>query len=428
VDFQILKANSPNIIFNNIPSLLQRPLKGIKYDSTRTSVITMRRVAVVGTGLCRWGVRSATLKELAQEAGKALFDDVENLRRDDVDSLFVGAALAERLAFQSYVAPMVAEQLGINPTKMLARTELACVSGQSAIKMAYMAVATGLSDVAMVVGLEKMNLPDMAETQASMACVLDREWEGVNGMTAPPYFAMVAQRHMHEYGTTREQMAMVSVKNHRFSATNPYAHFPKEVSMERVLSSPMISPPLRLLDCSGITDGAAAVLVTTEERARDMTDVPVFIEGVGQAATGNLTVNLPSLTSWPAMKRAMRDALRMAGVTVWDMDLAEIHDCFTISEIIEYEEMGLCEKGGGGQFVEEGQSEIGGKLPTNTRGGLLGCGHPLGATGVAQVVEVVQQFKAQVPSQRYVGGEWALCHNLSGNANNHGVLVLRRGS
>ncbi len=382
----------------------------------------------MGTGHGSWGVRKATLKELAQEAGKALFDDVENVQRGEVDSLFVGSALAERLAFQSYVAPMVAEQLGIQPTRMLARTELACVSGQSALKMAYMAIATGLSDVALVMGVEKMNAPDLSETQTSMACVLDREWEGVNGMTAPPYFAMVAQRHMHEFGTSQEQLAMVSVKNHKFSATNPYAHFPKEVSMDRVLNSPMIAPPLRLLDCSGITDGAAAVLLAHEEAAREITDVPVYIEGVGQAAIGNLSANLPSLTSWPHMKKAARDALQMAGVTIHDMDLAEVHDCFTISEIIEYEELDLAEKGQGGAFIEEGQSDIGGKLPTNTRGGLLGCGHPLGATGVAQVVEVAQQFKAQVPSQRYVGGEWGLCHNLSGNANNHGVVVLKRAS
>ncbi|MFQ5552942.1 MAG: beta-ketoacyl synthase N-terminal-like domain-containing protein, partial [Thermoplasmata archaeon] len=352
----------------------------------------MRKVAVVGTGLTHWGVRKATLKELAQEAGKALFDDVDNLPKAEVDSLFVGSALAERLAFQSYVAPMVAEQLGIHPTRMLARTELACVSGQSAIKMAYMAIATGLSDVAAVVGVEKMNLPDMAETQASMAAVLDREWEGVAGVTAPPYFAMVAQRHMHEYGTTREQLGMVSVKNHRFSATNPFAHFPKEVSLDRVLNAPMISTPLRLLDCSGITDGAAAVILAPEERAREFTDTPVTIEGVGQAATGNLTVNLPSLTEWPHMRRAVQDALAMAGTTIDAMDLAEVHDCFSISEIIEYEELGLAKKGEGGQFIEDGQSDIGGQLPMNTRGGLLGCGHPLGATGVAQVVEVTQQF------------------------------------
>ncbi len=388
----------------------------------------MRKVAVVGTGLTHWGVRKATFKELAQEAGKDLFDDVDNLPKGDVDSLFVGSALADRLAFQSYVAPMVAEQLGIQPTRMLVRTELACVSGQAAIKMAYMAIATGLSDIAAVVGVEKMNLPDMAETQASMAAVLDREWEGVAGMTAPPYFAMVAQRHMHEYGTTAEQMGLVSVKNHRFSATNPYAHFPKEVSLDRVLNAPMVSTPLRLLDCSGITDGAAAVLLVAEDRAREFTDTPVVIEGVGQAATGNLTVNLPSLTEWPQMRRAVGDALDMAGVTIGDMDLAEVHDCFTISEIIEYEELGLAEKGQGGRFIEEGQSDIGGQLPTNTRGGLLGCGHPLGATGVAQVVEVTRQFRAEVPPERYVGGEWALCHNLSGNANNHAALVLHRAS
>ncbi|MFQ5987106.1 MAG: beta-ketoacyl synthase N-terminal-like domain-containing protein [Thermoplasmata archaeon] len=388
----------------------------------------VREVAVVGTGLCKWGVRKATLKELAQEAGKALFDDVDNLPKEEVDSLFVGSALAERLAFQSYVAPMVAEQLGIHPTRMLARTELACVSGQSAIKMAYMAIATGLSDIAAVVGVEKMNLPDMAETQASLAAVLDREWEGVAGMTAPPYFAMVAQRHMYEYGTTREQLGLVSVKNHRFSATNPYAHFPKEVSLDQVLRSPMVSTPLRLLDSSGITDGAAAVMLAGEDRAREFTDTPVYIEGVGQAATGNLTVNLPSLTEWPHMRRAVGDALGMAGVTIQDMDLAEVHDCFSISEIMEYEELGLAEKGKGGQFIEEGQSEIGGQLPMNTRGGLLGCGHPLGATGVAQVVEVVQQFTGQVPQERYVGGTWALTHNLSGNANNHSVLVLHRAS
>ncbi|MFQ5919319.1 MAG: thiolase family protein, partial [Thermoplasmata archaeon] len=178
----------------------------------------------------------------------------------------------------------------------------------------------------------------------------------------------------------------------------------------------------------GITDGAAAVLLTSEDRARDFTDTPVIIEGVGQAATGNLTVNLPSLTEWPHMRRAVGDALNMAGATIGDMDLAEVHDCFTISEIIEYEELGLAKKGEGGRFIEEGQSDIGGQLPTNTRGGLLGCGHPLGATGVAQVVEVTRQFRAEVPDARYVGGEWGLCHNLSGNANNHAALVLHRAS
>ena len=388
----------------------------------------MRKVAIVGTGLTKWGVRNATYKELVQEAGKSLFDDVPNAQKKDIDSLFVGSALVDRLAFQAYPAPLVAEQLGVTPTRVVMRTEMACVSGQSAIRAAYASIASGLSDVALVMGAEKMNVPNLAETQVSMASVLDREWDGVNGLNAPPYFALVAQRHMHEYGTTEEQMAEVSVKNHDYSATNPYAHFPKRVTREKVLGSPKIAPPLKLLDCSGITDGAAAVLMTHADAAKRYTDTPVSIEGLGQAQSGSLVGNLESLTTWFPLKRAAADAFRMAGVTVHDMDLAETHDCFTISEIMEYEDLGLCAKGEGGTFAMEGQSRIGGTLPTNLRGGLLGCGHPLGATGVAQAVEVVQQFKAQVPRERYVGGEWGVCHNLSGNANNHAVMVLHRGA
>ncbi|TLZ51315.1 MAG: 3-ketoacyl-CoA thiolase [Methanobacteriota archaeon] len=387
----------------------------------------MRKVAIVGTGLTKWGVRGATYKELVQEAGKDLFDDVPNLDKPEVDSLFVGSALVDRLAFQAYPAPIVAEQLGLKPSRMAMRTEMACVSGQSAIRVAYASIVSGLSDVAVVVGAEKMNLPSMAEVQSSMACVLDREWDGVNGLNAPPYFALVAQRHMHEYGTTEEQMAEVSVKNHDHAATNPYAHFPKRVTKEKVLGSTRIAPPLKLLDCSGITDGAAAVLMTHGDAAKRFTDTPVFIEGLGQAQSGSLVVNLESLTTWLPLKRAAADAFKMAGVTVHDMDLAETHDCFTISEIMEYEDLGLCGKGEGGTYVTEGQSRIGGELPTNLRGGLLGCGHPLGATGVAQAIEVTRQFRAQVPQERYVGGDWGLCHNLSGNANNHAVMVLHRG-
>ena len=387
----------------------------------------MRKVAIVGTGLTKWGVRGATYKELVQETGKDLFDDVPNLDKKRVDSLFVGSALVDRLAFQAYPAPIVAEQLGLAPTRMAMRTEMACVSGQSAIRVAYASIASGLSDLAVVVGAEKMNIPSMPEIQASMACVLDREWDGVNGLNAPPYFALVAQRHMHEYGTTEEQLAEVSVKNHDYAATNPYAHFPKRVTREKVLGSAKIAPPLKLLDCSGITDGAAAVLMTHADAAKEYTDTPVFIEGLGQSLSGSLVVNLESLTTWLPLRRAASEAFRMAGVTIHDIDLAETHDCFTISEIMEYEDLGLCAKGDGGTFVMEGQSRIGGEFPTNLRGGLLGCGHPLGATGVAQAIEVVQQFKAQVPKERYVGGEWGLCHNLSGNANNHAVMVLRRG-
>src|SRR2546426_10721450 len=196
----------------------------------------MRNVAIVGVGLTKWGVRQATYKELVQEAGKALSDNAEGLDKKDVNSLFVGSALVDRLAFQAYPAPIVAEQLGIEPRGMIMRTEMACVSGQAAVRVAYASIAAGLSDVAVVVGAEKMNVPNMAEAQSPMGAVPDREWDGVNGLNQPPYFAMVAQRHMHEDGTTAEQMAEVSVENHEFSATNPTAHFPKAGTREKGLS------------------------------------------------------------------------------------------------------------------------------------------------------------------------------------------------
>src|SRR2546427_8878638 len=195
-------------------------------------------------------------------------------------------------------------------------------------------MVAGLSDVAVVVGAEKMNVRDMAEAQSSMAAVLDREWDGVNGLNAMPYFAMVAQRHMHEYGTTAEQMAEVSVKNHEFSATNPTAHFPKAVTKEKVLASFMVAPPLRLLDCSGITDGAAAVLMTHGDLARRYTDTPVFIEGLGQASSGSLVGNLESLTTWHPLRTAARDALALAGTSTRDVAAAVTNDCCTVSDVI----------------------------------------------------------------------------------------------
>ncbi|MCJ2670475.1 MAG: 3-ketoacyl-CoA thiolase [Candidatus Thermoplasmatota archaeon] len=389
--------------------------------------MSLKNVAVVACGLAPFGVRKANWRELVQEASKAVFDDVQNLDKKDIDSLFVGAAMPERFAFQSHVAPLVAEQVGIVPHKVVTRTELACSSGQSAVRTAWASIVTGLSDIALCLGVEKMNMPNMLETQTSMACVLEREWDGVQGASAPPFFAMCAQRHMHEYGTTVEQMAMVSEKNHHFSTTNPYAQFQKEIPAEKVLGSPMIAPPLRLFDCSGITDGAAAVILTSEERAKEFTDVPTYIIGSGQCSMASNLANYKSLSTWHPLKIAAKEAYRSAKIGPMDLDFAELHDCFTISEIIEYEDVGFCEKGEGGKFIEEGQSNIGGKMPVNTRGGLLGTGHPLGATGIGQIVEVMQQFRSTVPKERLVdGAEMAMAHNLSGAANVHSILVFGR--
>ncbi|MFY9717446.1 MAG: thiolase family protein [Thermoplasmata archaeon] len=391
--------------------------------------MTGRAVALVGGVTTKFGLRPATWGELAQEVGAALFRAVPALRSEEVDSLFVGAAEPERLAFQSHAAPYVAEQMGIRPTRILQRTELACASGQSAIRSAYAAIAAGLSDVAVAVGLEKMNLPSMAEANTAMACVMDRAWDGPAGATAPPFFAMVAQRHMLEHGTTEEQLAAVSEKNHRFANTNPTAQFyEKTFARDRLLRLPLIAPPLRLGDCSSMTDGAAAVVLVSEEAVGRFPDPPAWIRGTGQYSDFHNLANAGSLTEWTGLTHAARTALRGAGIGIDQVDLAEIHDCFTISEIVEYEALGLCPPGKGGAFVADGRSDLGGDITINPRGGLLGCGHPLGATGVAQAVEVFQQFSSKVPAARQVPDpEWALVHNLSGSANVHSVMVYQRG-
>jgi len=377
----------------------------------------------------RFGVRAATWSELAQEVGVALFRAVPELRSEDVDSLFVGAAEPERFAFQSHVAPLAAEQMGLRPTRILQRTELACASGQSAIRSAYAAIASGLSDIAVAVGVEKMNLPSMAEANSAMGCVMDRAWDGPHGATAPPFFAMVAQRHMVEHGTTEEQMAAVSEKNHRFANSNPHAQFyEKTFSRDKLLRLPLIAPPLRLGDCSSMSDGAGAVVLAGEETVRRYTDTPAWIRGTGQYSDFHNLANAGSLTDWVGLKRASREALHRAHIGITDLDMAEVHDCFSIYEIVEYEALGLCAEGQGGAFAADGRGDLGGDLVVNPRGGLLGCGHPLGATGVAQAVEVFQQFAHAVPPIRQVPSpEWALVHNLSGSANVHSVMVYQRG-
>jgi len=387
----------------------------------------LRRVAIVGGGATRCGKREATWRELVQEAGKAMFEDVDNISPKEVDALLVGAAQPERFVFQVHVAPMVAEHLGITPRKVIATTELMCASGQAAIRYAWACIASGMADMAVAFGVEKMYMPDMAEAQTNMTCVLDREWDGINGLSAPPFFAMTAQRHMYEYGTTKEQMALVSVKNHHYSTMNPIAQFQKEVPVESVFKSPMIAPPLNLFDCSGITDGAAGVVLVPADRAKEYTDTPMYIIGSGQANIGNAINNLASITEWIPLKLAVEETLKTAKITLKEIDIAELHDCFTISEIMEYEAFGWAKKGEGGKFIENGEPYIGGTIAANPRGGLLGCGHPLGATAILQTLDILHQFRGDVPKGRSVSdAEIAVTHNLSGAANVHSILAYSR--
>ena len=386
----------------------------------------MRKVALVGAGVSKFGVRRATYRDLIWEAGKACFDSAPGVRPRDVDGLVVGSVMPERTAFQSHISSLAAEALGIRPSTLSARTEHMCASGTVGIRYAYAFIAAGLADLVMVLGVEKLNQPSGEEAILNMGTGVDREWEAAFGLTAPPCFALAAQRHMAQYGTTEEQLGLVGVKNHTHAAQNPTAHFGKGATLEQVLSSRMIASPLRLFMCSPITDGAAAVLVASEERARSLTDRPVWIRGTGQALDGFQLTSLPEdYAHWPALKRAADTAYRMAGVTAADVDVAEVHDCFAIAELIAYEELGFCEKGEGGPFVAAGRSDHGGDVVVNPRGGLIGCGHPLGATGVAQAAEVFAQLRGEANARQAPDAAIGLTHNNSGMGE-HVVMIYGR--
>src|SRR5437667_6530177 len=365
---------------------MRRGTRGARRRSRRRGPqeSVMRNVALVGAGVSKFGVRKAGYRDLIWEAGKACFDSLPGVKPRDIEGLVVGSVMPERTAFQSHISSLAAEALGIRPSALSARTEHMCASGTVGIRYAYAFIAAGLADLVMVLGVEKLNVPTGEEAILNMGAGVDREWEAAHGLTAPPCFALAAQAHMARYGTTEEQMAMVSVKNHNHATRNPYAHFQKGATLDQVLCSRMIATPFRLFMCSPITDGAAAVILAGEARARDLTDRPVWIRGTGQALDGFTLSSLPAdYSHWPAMKRAADAAYRMAGITAKDVRLAEVHDCFAIAEVIAYEELGFCEKGEGGPFVEKGRADYGGDVVVNPRGGPMGCGHPPGPPGAA---------------------------------------------
>jgi acetyl-CoA C-acetyltransferase len=375
----------------------------------------MRNVALVAAGVSKFGVRKASYRDLIWEAGKACFDSIPDLKPRDIEGLVVGSVMPERTAFQSHISSLAAEALGIRPRALSARTEHMCASGTVGIRYAYAFIAAGLADLIMVLGVEKLNQPSGDEAILNMGTGVDREWEAAFGLTAPPCFALAAQRHMAAYGTTEEQLALVGVKNHTHASKNPNAHFNKGATLDQVLSSRMIASPLRLFMCSPITDGAAAVIVASEGRARALTDRPVWIRGTGQALDGfQLTSLHEDYAHWPAMKRAAQSAYAAAGVGPADVDVAEVHDCFAIAELIAYEELGFCAKGEAGPFAAAGRSDYGGDVVVNPRGGLIGCGHPLGATGVAQAAEVFVQVRGEAGARQVPDAAVGLTHNNSG--------------
>jgi len=388
-----------------------------------------RKACIIAGGMDRWGVREASIVDLAQEAAKDCFDDVPALKKEDIDGFLFASSYCGRTSFQVNPAPVMAERIGLKPTSICSRLDTLCAGGSSGIILATGLIRSGMADVVMVAGGEKLYTPQRWETYYSEMASIDHDWDGAQGMgLPPPFFSMTAQDHMKRYGTTKEQLAAVSVKNRRNGANNPNAQFQKEVSLEEVMAARPVVPPLGLFDCTPITDGCAAVILTHEDKAKELSDRPlVYVRGTAQASLHSMSMNWngESLADWVHLRAAAKRAYEQARVKPEDIDVAQTHDCFTISEIVEMEDLGFCKKGEGGPFVESGQNDFGGKVPVNTDGGLLSCGHPFGATGLRQAREMLFQLQGRAIRQ-VEGAKIGLAHNLSGLNVEHTILIYGR--
>jgi acetyl-CoA C-acetyltransferase len=384
-------------------------------------------VSIVSVGLSKFGrLEGLYAREIFAEAAKEAFDRCPNLDpKKDIEALFVGH-MGEAYEHQGHTGATVADWAGLLHVPAT-RTEAACASSGVALRAAVHAVLSGLCDVVMVGGVEKMTHRSTPEVTEFLAMASDYPFEQWHGITFPGLYALMATAHMHTYGTTEEQLAMVAVKNHFHGSLNPKAHMQKEVTLEQALSSRVIAWPLKLFDCSLITDGASCLILTKPELAKKYTDMPVHIIGSGQASDTIGLYERESLTSLKAAKLAAKKAYEMAGLKPEDIDVAEVHDCFTIAEIIAYEDLGFCKPGEGGKLAESGETRLGGRMPVNTSGGLKAKGHPVGATGTAQAYEVYLQLTGQADKRQVKNAEIGLTHNVGGSGATATVHIYRRG-
>jgi acetyl-CoA C-acetyltransferase len=385
----------------------------------------MRDVAIIGVGLSKFGERwDSGIKELMAEAGLMALEDA-NISSNEIEMIFGGTMASGRFMGQEHVAALMSDQLGLNNIPAV-RIENACASGGSALRLGYMAVSSGIHDIVVVGGVEKMTDVTASEATTALGGAGDQEWELFQGITFPGLYAMMAKRHMHEYGTTEEMLASVAVKNHANAMKNKFAQFHKNLTIEEVMKSKVVSDPLKLLDCSPISDGAAAIVLAPLDRARKFNDTPIKILASTQASDTLRLAERDSLSGIKATTIAADKAYRQAKVTPKDIDIAEVHDCFTIAEIMAMEDLGFYKKGKAGKAILDGETALGSKLSVNTSGGLKGCGHPVGATGVKQAVEVVWQLRGDAGERQVKGANIGLTHNVGGSGATSVVHIYKR--
>jgi len=381
----------------------------------------MRDVAVIGVGMQKWG-------ELWEKSTRDIFVESALLAMDDagvdsLDAMYIGSMSPGLFTSQEHLGSIMADYLGQKSIPST-RVESACASGGVAFRMAFMEVASGMHDIVLAGGVEKMTDIGGSDATHALATAADMQWEGVQGVTFPGLYAMMAVAHMDKYGTTRKQLAAVAVKNHHNGTMNPRAQFRMEVTVEGVINSTKVADPLNILDCSPITDGAAAVILVPADMVKKFKKPGVKVIGSGHATDTIALHDREDLTTLSAVTEAAEQAYRMSGKDTKDIDLAEVHDCFTIAEIIVSESLGLFERGKGGPAAEVGETSLKGRIPINASGGLKSKGHPVGATGVAQIVELTEQLRGEAGDRQVSSARVGLAQNMGGSGGSSLVHIL----
>jgi acetyl-CoA C-acetyltransferase/acetyl-CoA acyltransferase len=390
----------------------------------------MRKVAVVGVGMTRFtGAQSKTAVELFTEAAMDAIIE-SNIKPKDIQALFVGNALSDIAEGQAQIQVFAADYLGLDHVPAN-RYENACASSSAAFRDAVMWVASGAFDIVLVGGTEtaaKMGTPLATRTFAAAS---DSRYEYPCGLTFPGVFALLTHLYARRYGIPLEklkrQMAQVSINSHYYGARNPKAQFRKEITMEDVFNSIMVAQPLQLYDCCPFSDGASAVVLACEEKAKKLTNKPVYVVGLGQASSGSLASQKDYLPRLIARELSAKQAYSMAGLTPKDIDVIELHDCFSIATLIALESLGFFDYGKSGEAVERGETKIGGKIAVNPSGGLKAKGHPIGATGTAQVYEIVKQLRGECGERQVEGARIGMTDTLGGDGGTLCHAILARG-
>jgi acetyl-CoA C-acetyltransferase len=383
----------------------------------------VNKVCVIGAGSTRYGKLSEGIVELAvnasREAIKSAGIEVRDVQYAFISNVF---GVADK---QVHLAPVIMSDLGIANVPGLT-VESACGSGSIAFREAYANVAAGFYDVVLVVGVEKVTHTGTARSTTLFSYCSDFFYEGGNGVSFPGLFASMARAYMHKYNASEEDLALVAVKNHEHGLLNPKAHLRKRITVGDVLESPPVASPLKLLDCCPFSDGASAVILASEEYAKSHGLEYVEVIGSGRGASPATLQDREDITTIPSTRAAAQQAFKQARIEPKDVDFAEVHDCFTIAEIVDIEDLGFFPKGKGVEAVRQGITRLGGELPINPSGGLKSKGHPIGATGVGQVVEVYEQLLGRAGERQVKGAEIALTHNFGATGASCAVHIFRR--